>query len=138
MVVATFVIVIAIAIAALIAYVLFGGPRIPSDLRRAIDEVVASEVPELVAKMLAFGLRPSPDDVRDLGQLVLYDLRKRRGASLVAAYHQQVAAAASAPPRCGASGRRRTDARRAWRHRLRTRGPVRRFGDRGVPRPVVG
>ncbi len=57
----------------------------------------ANLVAERVAKMLAFGLRPSAEDVRDLGQVVLYDLRKRRGINLVAAYHHQVAAAASAP-----------------------------------------
>ncbi len=44
----SFGIVVAIGVAALIAYASFGGPRIPADLRRAIDEVVASEVPELV------------------------------------------------------------------------------------------
>jgi pimeloyl-ACP methyl ester carboxylesterase len=57
----------------------------------------ANLVAELVAKMLAFGLRPSVDDIHDLGQHVLYNLRKRRGVNLATAYHHQVAAGASAP-----------------------------------------
>jgi len=67
-------------------------------LRYRIARGEANLVAAVVAKMLTAGLRPSVDEVRDLGRHVIYDHRKRRGINLAAAYHHQVAAAA-APPR---------------------------------------
>jgi pimeloyl-ACP methyl ester carboxylesterase len=67
-------------------------------LRYTIAGGEANLVAAVVAKMLTAGLRPRADEVRDLSQHVIYNLRKRRGINLIAAYHHQVAAAA-APPR---------------------------------------
>jgi len=52
--VVAFGVVLAICVAALIAYVRFGGPRIPDDLQMVIDDVVSSEVPELVLGSTGF------------------------------------------------------------------------------------
>jgi pimeloyl-ACP methyl ester carboxylesterase len=54
-------------------------------------------IKERIAKTIALGLSPSHDEVRDMAQHVVYDLRKRRGLHLAAMYQHQTAAAISRP-----------------------------------------
>jgi pimeloyl-ACP methyl ester carboxylesterase len=77
-------------LAGLLLYAYLGGPTLPPETEEIIEDVLNSQLPEIIVGQTGFA---SSDglDIQETAELVLYDLRQRRGINLRAAFQHQTA-----------------------------------------------